>query len=405
MKIIIIGAGIGGLVLACALQKRKQFNVIIYDKIDNKINAGSGMSIIGNSLFILQNLGVDIKKISESIKNICLVSEQDDILFKIPKNLDPELIKEFGSIQVNVHRADLYKELLKIYKGPKYFNKKFISYSYSTIQNRIHINFGDGSTDTCDFLIGADGIYSKVRRELNNTSDIMLNYSGFVSFRGIVDDTEMIYKNKRMIKTITSFPNNTSFVYSHIPNRLFWACDIEAPQRQIIKTENIKNYILNKAPNLSKNFKNIILNTNAKNIIQTEVCDMGIWNKKGDNNVVLIGDACCPMVHHLGQGACMAIEDAILIVYCLDKFYDKENHKKSLKKVINYFLIKKWKGYILCYISKFVGYLFTHNNFFLNGLLKLMLLWPFRLIIVYILKFFILDTNKGLRHYLKNQKI
>lgn len=55
-------------------------------------------------------------------------------------------------------------------------------------------------------------------------------------------------------------------------------------------------------------------------IIQTDVYDATPWPPTfvGDR-VVLIGDAAHPVVHHFGQGACMAFEDAVLLVEQLQK--------------------------------------------------------------------------------------
>lgn len=390
-RICIVGGGIGGLVLGMALHKCKKYDVIVYEKYELKTDAGSGMSLIGNSLFMLQSLGVDVKKVSKMINNIQLITHDDHLLFQVPTDIDPDCVAEFGSVQVNVHRGELHAELLSKYKGEIVFGKQFTNYC-KLPNGKIRLQFDDGSEDTCDLLVGADGVYSQVRTCLLQNN--LVDYSGFVSFRGILDSyTDDISDHLRMVKTVTYKQDNNSYVYGFISkNRIFWAFDIELDQGTKIDNKQVKAFLKERMKYMNPMFYKIVEQTDK--IIQTDICDKTPTFRKYEDGIVLIGDACHPVVHHFGQGACMAIEDAIRLTKCL-------NETSDINKALRLYISYQWRNSLIVYISRIAGWMFVYNNWFINSALYIALAFPFNMIIVTMMKFLLFNTNRDLKHYMR----
>lgn len=57
--------------------------------------------------------------------------------------------------------------------------------------------------------------------------------------------------------------------------------------------------------------------TREKHIVRTDICDRPPSTKWGEGRVTLLGDAAHLMTPNLGQGACQAIEDAVMLGECL----------------------------------------------------------------------------------------
>lgn len=108
-KILIIGGGIGGLTLAIALERLgfSQDSFEVFEKASLlRGDSGSGMSLIGNSLELLQLLGVDLSCCLAQ-NDVTLRDFEMNVRFRVPLTLDKEITEKFSSVQVNCHRGEL----------------------------------------------------------------------------------------------------------------------------------------------------------------------------------------------------------------------------------------------------------------------------------------------------------
>jgi len=87
----------------------------------------------------------------------------------------------------------------------------------------------------------------------------------------------------------------------------------------------------------------MIESTPSASILRTGAFDRGVSRKWGEGPVTLLGDAIHPTTPNLGQGGCMAIEDAMLLARCLQKYssadalrtYEQLRYKRTMT-VSNY---------------------------------------------------------------------
>lgn len=105
MKVLVIGAGIGGLATAIAL-KRKGINVEVYEAAPAIKEAGSGIWMATNALNVLERLGIaqEIKAAGRDLGWIVARDTHDRILLSM--NLD-RVKKKFGHGTTAIHRGKL----------------------------------------------------------------------------------------------------------------------------------------------------------------------------------------------------------------------------------------------------------------------------------------------------------
>lgn len=118
-----------------------------------------------------------------------------------------EILIYFVGGSTSFHRADLQQTLLSRIKGRVHLKHRFTS--YEEVNNEVRLQFEDGSSATCDILVGMDGIKSTLRKSLLIHQNLPKSpavdavWSGTMAYRGMVtrDVVEEIFPNHRAIGT------------------------------------------------------------------------------------------------------------------------------------------------------------------------------------------------------------
>ncbi|KAG0342031.1 hypothetical protein BG000_007224 [Podila horticola] len=165
-KVLIVGAGIGGLMLG-ALLKKGNIPFEIYERAKKVKPLGSAMVVGDNIQPVFKQLGIyeDLVAIGKLVTHITTV-RQDLSLFM--ESDYSERQKMGGSIEFVVARPDLYDILLRqVPKENIHMGKKVLW----LLQNDegVMIKCADNQTHHGDILVGADGAYSAVRQQLFKT--------------------------------------------------------------------------------------------------------------------------------------------------------------------------------------------------------------------------------------------
>ncbi|KAI0090694.1 FAD/NAD(P)-binding domain-containing protein [Irpex rosettiformis] len=164
LRIAIVGGGIGGLSFAVALSKSgADFDVDIYESAQCFSEIGAGIGMWPRVSRTLQSLGLeeDLKKAGSTT--------WDDTLFTYYKSDEVPAVS-FGAADSSIrayHRADFLK-VLETHISEQYkthFGKRIATYEDDPT-SPIVIHFTDGTTATCDVLVGTDGVKSAVRKTL-----------------------------------------------------------------------------------------------------------------------------------------------------------------------------------------------------------------------------------------------
>lgn len=309
---IIIGGGIGGLSVAIALEQIGM-QVAIYERASELKAVGAGISLWANAIKALDQLGV-----GEKLRELGTFEGHGG--FHIPngktlaKTNMQDMIDRFGAPTTVIHRADLINILQERINSPIHLNKIFIR--YESEGDTITAHFSDGTTAQADMLICADGIHSVVRQMWHPTSKPV--YSGYTAWRGVTEFDharigaywgETIGRGIRM--GLTPLPNN----------RIYWYATQNVPVDALKSEHNHQAYLQNLFSTWYDPIPNIIQATPNEAILNNDIYDINPITEWVRGNVALLGDSAHAMTPNMGQGGCMAIEDAVVLGKCL-----RDNH-------------------------------------------------------------------------------
>jgi 2-polyprenyl-6-methoxyphenol hydroxylase-like FAD-dependent oxidoreductase len=306
----IVGAGIGGLTTAIALQ-RKGFKVIVFESARAVKPLGAGIVLAGNAMKALQAIGMDkeVARAGRELKRFAI----KDVKGAYLNTTDAACINQkYGLVNtLSLHRAGLHQVLLEaLSPGIVCLDKTCVDFK-QTDQGIIELIFADGSTSKEENVIACDGIHSMFRRKLVPGSRI--RYSGYTCWRSVVQS------NHLCIEEATEMWG-TGKRFGIVPlsgGRVYWYATLNATSSD----SAIRNYSIEDLVRVFSDFQNPVTKllsiTKTDQLIQNDISDFIPLTRYAFRNIVLTGDAAHAMTPNLGQGACMAIEDGVTLANCI----------------------------------------------------------------------------------------
>ncbi|NKE06597.1 2-polyprenyl-6-methoxyphenol hydroxylase [Bacillus selenatarsenatis] len=310
-----IGAGIGGLSAAIALQQIGQ-RVKVYERASELKEMGAGIILSANAIKALEKLGVadQVREAGSPVKKAEIRTPDGQLLVNMPVLKQAE---RYGTYSYLIYRPDLQRILYeKLALDTVILGKKFSRLEQH--QENITSMFEDGEIVYSKFLIGADGVHSRVRQ--NILGDSPMRYSGFTALRGISrfeDDRFPV----ELGGGFEAWGNGKRFGFSHLgKGRVFWFAAINTPQGKLLAAQNKKQVALEHFKSWWGPITNVIDSTDEEDILVHEIYDRKPIKKWHKGRVTLLGDAAHPMLPNLGQGGAQAMEDALMLTRYLKRF-------------------------------------------------------------------------------------
>jgi salicylate hydroxylase len=238
--------------------------------------------------------------------------------------------KLYGAPQLTIHRADIIAALAEAFPIANIqFSKRLKTVTES--DQGVTLLFEDGTQDTVDLVVGADGIHSRVRTAL--FGEEYPRFTGVVSFRAVVP-TERV-KDVPEIEAFTKWwgPNPQSQIVT-FPLNSGKDTFIFATTGQDSWTEESWT-----SPGDVNELRGFYKEFHADARALLDACDtvlksalyerepLAQWSRGA---VTLLGDACHPMLPFMAQGAGMAIEDAVVLARSLSGVSTKAQIEKGL---------------------------------------------------------------------------
>jgi 2-polyprenyl-6-methoxyphenol hydroxylase-like FAD-dependent oxidoreductase len=265
----------------------------------------AGLSLWANAVSALRTLGVarDFSHQGAAIKRGRTV------------NAAGKLLAETDFLQISpdvpclmVLRSELQQTLLNAV-GRSQVHTNSCCVDVTMRDDGVDVLFEDGNSERADFVVGADGINSAVRRCLFGPSQP--RYSGFTCWRGIAAfDADELRDGTTVLVLGAGFQMG---VFACGKGRVYWFLAQLARRDGKDGAEGAKPHLLQLLRKSAEWLRSCIAATNESHIIRNDLIDrIPAW-PWGEGRVTLLGDAIHPMTPHLGQGACQAIEDSVFL--------------------------------------------------------------------------------------------
>jgi 6-hydroxynicotinate 3-monooxygenase len=317
MSVAVVGGGLGGTVAAILLEQAG-YVVRVYEQAPRLARIGAGIHLSPNATCVIRGCGL----LDIMIRQALLPHHMDqrewdtgEITFVLRYH---EFPARYGLPHVIMHRGDLQVLLNSGLKpGTLALGKELLGFDESN--DKVKLTFADGSRAEADIVIGADGINSKVRELLLGPE--APSYTGRVAHRAIFPASRM--SGLRLADASKWWAEDRYFMnYYLTPARdelyivtgapVTWQGDDFTPQPADMR--ELRAMFEGFHPEVQR----MLEACPGDGALTWPVLyrdPRPLWSS---GRTVLLGDACHPMQPHMGQGAAMALEDAAMLVRCLE---------------------------------------------------------------------------------------
>ncbi|WP_406278012.1 FAD-dependent monooxygenase [Embleya sp. NBC_00896] len=313
-EIIVAGGGIGGLATALAVSAHGH-RAVVLERADTFAEIGAGIQLAPNGLHALDALGVG-EAVRASAVRMAELRFMDGVtgehVASLP--LTDRYRDRFDSPYVVAHRAELHKALLDACRATDSVTLHGSSPVTDYTQNDASATalLADGTRVTGDAVIGADGVHSAIRARLVDDGEPRV--SGITVYRAVTP-MEQVPENLRFDRSVVWWAGpGCHFVHYPIAGGRFLNL---AASRADGRTDAFagvpvdRDVALLELAALGGTAQRLLeLGADWKTWMLVDRDPVARWT---DGRVALLGDAAHPMLHYAAQGACQALEDAVVL--------------------------------------------------------------------------------------------
>jgi salicylate hydroxylase len=316
-KIVIVGGGLGGLAAALAVV-RHGHRVVVLERAERFGEIGAGIQLAPNGIHALDRLGLGDAVRARAV-NVDELRFMDGITDEhvVSMPLTESYRRRFGNPYVVVHRAELHTMLLDACRQPPVeLRGGCAAVGYEQDATSASVVLTTGERVTGDAVIGADGINSALRRQLVGDGDPTV--SGITVYRAVIPMERVPAELRWNAVTWWAGPK-CHFVHYPIAGGRYLnlaASSDDGATEAFAGVPVRKARVRREFAMLGATPRRLLeLGTDWKSWVLVDRDPVEVWT---DRRVTLLGDAAHPMLHYAAQGACMGLEDAVVLGDLLD---------------------------------------------------------------------------------------
>lgn len=318
-KVLIAGAGPGGLAAAVALLDRG-FDVEVYEQAPELREVGAGVQIAANGSRVLLALGLQ-----EALERVAAYPTGKEVrLWDTGQSwplfdLGASSVQRYGAPYLMLHRADLHDALAAAVRARKpdaiHLGARAVGFEQSDAGVRLRL--ADGRSADGDVLIGADGLHSQIRQQLFGAAKP--RFTGGIAWRGVI-------------------PMDKLPAHLRLRSGVNWI----GPKGHIINYPLRRGELLNFVGHIERSDWQVESWT-ERGTVEECLADFEGWSEDvrtiiahieepfkwalflreplqrwSEGRVSLLGDACHATLPYLAQGVNMALEDGLVLARCLE---------------------------------------------------------------------------------------
>ncbi|KKJ05784.1 FAD-dependent monooxygenase [Burkholderia gladioli] len=316
-RIAIVGAGLGG-TAAAALLQRSGYDVRLYEQAPSFSRLGAGIHLGPNVMKIMRRIGCEDALNAMGSHPDFWYSRDGitaEVMSQIP--LGDFALKTYGASYLTVHRGDFHALMTQaVAPGTIAFGRKLTA--IEDTGSEVRLSFDDGTVETADIAIGADGVNSRLREHLLGAEPP--RYTGYVAHRAVFPASLLDNKPYDMcVKWWSGDRHMMVYYVTEKRDEYYYVTGV--PQAEwpagVSMVDSSREEMREAFDGFHPDIQHLIdVSPSITKWPLLERDPLPLWSR---GRLVLLGDACHPMKPHMAQGAAMAIEDAAMLARCLDE--------------------------------------------------------------------------------------
>jgi FAD-dependent urate hydroxylase len=315
LRVAIVGAGIGGLSAALALQRFGHHPVVV-EQTRHLRPVGAGISLWPNGIKVLNLLGLgpQVASIGGTMERMAYADRRGRVLLDFSLS---DLYRRVGERARPVARSELQDLLLGTVTetlGPDAVHLGVRAASVSETGDGATLHTDDGRRFEVDVVVAADGTHSRLRDYVLG-GHVERRYVGYVNWNGLVAETPDIAP----VGTWLTWVGDGQRV-SVMPvggRRCYWFFDVPLPLAALGDLPGHPEALGAHFQGWAAGVGQLIERMDVGGVARIPIHDVDPLTTWTRGRVVLLGDAAHTMSPDLGQGGCQAMEDAWVLAHYL----------------------------------------------------------------------------------------
>ncbi len=306
---LVVGAGISGLASALAL-RQTGWDVTVLERDATPRAVGAGLVLWPNAIRALRLLGIADQVVAAATQYRTALARRPDgwVLTRVDM---AGVARRMGEPVVTVLRADLHEILFAALGDVMIHAGAPVTRLGSGADDRPVVWSGDRCWDA-DLVVGADGLHSTIRSQLDAGGEIVP--ADYVAWRAVVPASRAL----RLDCGGETLGVGRRFGCAPLGRHgVYWYATVPGPLDDRPADQQLA-YLRAALADWHAPIPELLAATDPGNLLQHQVTELWPLPRRFDHRIgtgaaVLVGDAAHAMTPNLGQGACLALEDAVTL--------------------------------------------------------------------------------------------